>query len=386
MHISPVGYAKLVGLAATIALIALLVVWSRAHYTIDGVIAVEGQQPPTNMEVRLMAISADDDIAMLTNELIAAQQAVIQTIVTQLAAQVNAAKAAALATRALDIASLDVSRRADNDTSPGELGPLTSAEEAELAARMERYLGYALYCRERMKDCRVGGAFYEHGAQFWEDKVTKLHDNGRLAADEATRAYETEWLDRQGLGEEPSQRVRSFISSNAVFLALHKKTQAAPPPKKKERANANKIKEGGLIDGCALTTNEVMLLVDAAVRAMQQRQQDALPRAEESMLNATLAITRADGDGRFSFTGGSVQPGRFFVFAKMEALNLDGERMEYMWYEPVYVPLKRFAYNKRATLRLTELNTRQPAVMQASVPTREALFATVLTDLRSSAP
>ncbi len=384
MHISPVGYAKLFGLAATVTLIALLVVWSRAHYAIDGVIAVEGQPTPANQEVRLMAISADDDIARLTNELIATQQALSQTIVTQLAARVSAAKAAALATRTLDITSLDVSRRADN--SAGELGPLTPAEETEVAARMERYLSYSLYCRERMKDCRVGSAFYEHGAQFWEDKVAQLRDSGRLAADEATRAYETEWLNHQGLGEEPSQRVRSFVSSNAVFLALHKEMQTKLAHMKKDRAPSKTIKDGGIIAGCAITTNDVMTLVDEARRALQQRQQDALPRAEESMLNATIAVAHADGDGRFTFTGGSVQPGRYIVFARMEALSLDGERMEYMWYEPVYVPLKRFAFNKRAMVRLTELNTRQPAVLQAAVPTREALFATILTDLRSSAP
>jgi len=384
MHISPVGYAKLFGLAATITLIALLVVWSRAHYKIEGVIAVEGQATPANLEVRLMAISADDDIARLTNELIAAQQVMTQTIVTQLAARVSAAKAAALAKSTLDITSLDVSRRADK--SAGDLGPLTPAEEAELAARMERYLSYSMYCREQMKTCRVGSAFYEHGAQFWEDKVAKLRDHGRLAADEATRAYETEWLDHQGLGEEPSQRVRSFVSTNAVFLALHKEMQATLAQKKKDRTPAKPAKEGGIMAGCAITTNDVMTLVDETVRALQQQQKDILPRAEESMLNATIAIAHADGDGRFVFTGGSVQPGRYIVFSKMEALSLDGERMEYMWYEPVYVPLKRFAFNKRATVRLTELNTRQPAVLQAAVPTRDELFAIILTDLRSSAP
>jgi hypothetical protein len=384
MHISPVGYAKLFGLAATITLIALLVVWSRAHYKIEGVIAVEGQPTPASLEVRLMAISADDDIAMLTNELVATQQALTQTIVTQLGARVTAARAAARAKRALDITSLDVSRHADK--SAGETGPLTPAEEAELAARMERYTTYALYCREQMKTCRMGGAFYEHGARFWDDKVAQLRSSGRLAADEATRAYETEWLDHQGLGEEPSQRVRAFVSSNAVFLALHKETQTKPAPMKKERAPAKTVKEGGLIAGCAITTNDVMTLVDEAVRTLQHQHTDGLPRAEESMLNATLAIAHTDGDGRFTFAGGSIQPGRYIVFARMEALSLDGERMEYMWYEPVYVPLKRLAFNKRATVRLTELNTRKPAVLQAAVPTRDELFATILTDLRSSAP
>jgi hypothetical protein len=383
MRISPLGYAKLAVLAAIIALVTLLIIWSRAQYTIDGVIAVENQPTPSDLEVRLIAASVEDDVALLTNDLAMLQQSLTHTIVTQLAARVAIEKKARQKKDTLDVDTLDVSRRTSR--TGDDLGPRTPDEENELAARMERYLSYALYCRERMKECGVGTAFYEHGAQFWEDKVAALRASGRLAADDATRAYETEWLAGQGLGDEPVQRVRAFISTNAVYRELHKELTDAAARKQAERAAAKKPKEGGLVAGSALTTNDVLPLVDALLRTLQQRQQEALLRAEEGMLNATLGITRVDNEGRFAFKNGSVQPGHFVVFARMEVLSLDGERMEYMWFEPVYVPLKRFAFNKRVTARLTELNTRTPAVLNAAPPSRDTIISTIVTELRSSA-
>lgn len=384
MRISPLGYAKLAVLAAVIALVALLIIWSRAHYTIDGVIAVEGQPTPSGLEVRLMAASIEDDVALLTNDLAMVQQSLTHTLVTQLAARVAVEKKARQQKDTLDVDILDVSRRTAGRGD--DLGPRTPDEERELAARMERYLSYALYCRERMKECGVGTAFYELGAQFWEDKVAALRDSGRLAADDATRAYETEWLAGQGLGDEPVQRVRALVSTNAVYRELHQEQTEAAAKKQAKRNAVTKPKEGGIVTGSALSTNDVLPLVDTLLRTLQQRQQEALLRAEESMLNATLDITRVDDEGRFIFKGGSVQPGHFVVFSRMEALSLDGERMEYMWYEPVYVPLKRFAFNKRATLRLTELNTRTPAVLNAAPPARDTIISTIVTELRSSAP
>ena len=227
--------------------------------------------------------------------------------------------------------------------------------------------------------CAVGRGYYEHGAAFWDHKIAPLRDVGRVAAEEATHNYRTTWHDGVGLGQEPVQEVHWYSATNTFSEGR----AAADKPAQQAKKHAPK-KEGGIIAGSSITSNDVLTLADTVVTAMRQRVDESVARAESAMLAATLDRTETDEEGAFSFRGGSVEPGRYLIFSKLSVLSLDGERLEYMWFEPVTVPLKRLAFNKRTTVELTEQNTRRPAILEMRMPVRDEVCSRIMSTLRST--
>lgn len=406
MRISIVGVGKLAGLAAGIALLTLLVLWSRARYTIEGSVRVEegsAAGPARQVEVRLVSQNYEDSVAQLVQQYQRAYEAVLQAAVTQLIAKVNdiaastnaAGGAGGLSLEALPPADTRSARERLRDEHPEvqrlvralekELGPLTDDERKDVSARVQRYLEFSLYCREMMQVAPVGARFYERAAEYWEERAEALKKTGRAITDDAALSYETEWF-TGGLGDEPVQRVSRISRTNEALLAALREARSgeqapaptpAAPPQKPRRS-------GGVLPHSSLTSNDVQTALAAALRELQHTHDTVVRAAEDALLDETLDIAATGDDGRFAFRGDTVQPGSYIIFAKYDILSLEGEQMQLVWFEPVAVSLRRFAFNKSTRLDLTELNQRRPAVMDLRVPAQEALFATLVEEVRNA--
>jgi len=404
MRISIVGVGKLAGLAAGITLLTLLVLWSRARYTIEGSVRVEegsAAGPAKRIEVRLVSESYEESVAQLARQYQQAYEAAVQAAVTQLAAKVNnirtptnaAGRAGGLSLDALAPADARSARERLREEHPDvqklvralekELGPLTDDERKDVSARVQRYLEYSLYCRDMMQVAPVGARFYERAAQYWEERAEALKKTGRAITDDAALSYKTEWT-TGGLGEELVQRVSRYSRTNQALLAAREAArsgEAAPtptpatPPRKQPRG-------GGVLPHSTLTSNELQQVLAATLRELQHTHDTVVRAAEDALLDETLDIAVTDDEGRFVFRGETVQPGSYLVFAKYDILSLEGEQVQLVWFEPVTVTLRRFAFNKSTRLDLTELNQRRPAVMELRVPREHELAATVLEQLK----
>jgi len=403
-----IGVGKLAGLAAGIALLTMLVLWSRAHYSIEGSVGVdEGSAagPARQVEVRLVSQNYDESVAHLTEQYQRAYEQALHAAVTQFVAKVNdiagatnaAGQAGGLSLDALAPADERSAREQLRDEHPDvqklvralekEIGPLTDDERKEVSARVQRYLEFSLYCRELMPLAPAGNRFYERAAQYWEERAETLKKTGRTITDDAALTYETEWTDG-GLGEEPVQRVSRFSRTNeALLAALAGSTRtAAPKPAANKPQPAQTKRAGGVLPNSTLTSNEVLAAVAAVQRELQHTYDNLLRAAEEALLDETLDITATSDDGRFVFRGDTVQPGAYLVFSKYEILSLEGEQMQLVWYEPVTVSLRRFAFNRSTRVALNEMNQRRPAVMELKVPAQDELFATLVERAKNAPP
>ena len=408
MRISIIGVGKLAGLAAGIMLLTLLVLWSRARYTIEGSVRVEDGSaagPAKQIEVRLVSQNYEESVAQLVQQYQRAYEAAVQAAVTQVAGKVNDIRTPTNAVGRAGDLSLDALAPADTrsarerlrDEHPDvqklvralekELGPLTEDERKDVSARVRRYLEYSLYCREMMQVAPVGARFYERAAQYWEERAEALKKTGRAITDDAALSYETEWI-TGGLGDELVQRVSRVSRTNeALLAALRQARSGEAPPKPKPAAPPQKQpRGGGVLPNSTLTSNELQQALAATLRELQHRHDTVVRAAEDALLDETLDITVTDDDGRFVFRGDTVQPGSYLIFAKYEIVSLEGEQVQLVWFEPVTVTLRRFAFNKSTRLDLTELNQRRPAVMELRVPREQELAATVMEQLKKIPP
>lgn len=405
MRISIVGVGKLAGLAVGITLLTLLVLWSRARYTIEGTVRVEegsAAGPARGIEVRLVSKNYEDSVAQLANQYQQVYDRAIQAAVTQLVAKVNDIKAATNAAGRSGELSLDALTPADTRSArerlreehpdvqklvralEKELGPLTDDERKDVSARVQRYLEFSLYCRDMMAVAPIGARFYERAAQYWEARAEELKKTGRAIVDDAALSYQTEWF-TGGLGDEPVQRVTRFSRTNEALLAALAAAQRGEDKPKPKPATAppKQPRSGGVLPDSSLTTNDMQAVIAATLRELQHTHDSVVRAAEDALLDETLDITTTDDQGQFVFRGDTVQPGSYLVFAKYDILSLEGEQVQLMWLEPVTVTLKRFAFNKSTRLDLTELNQRRPAVMELRVPAQDALFGTLVERLKN---
>lgn len=401
MRISIIGVVKLVTLGVVLAFIVLIVLWARAKYAIQGRIYVEegsAAGPARQIEVRLVNKNYEDTVARLAREFERAAEQTMYAAVTQLAGKVNDIPVATNRTRDAGELSLDelspaearAARATLQEEHPDvqrlvkalekELGPLTDDERKEVSARVRRYLAFSLYCREVMPAAPLGSRFYERAAQYWEERAEQLKKTGRVIIDDAALSYVTEWM-TGGLGDEPVQRVSRVSRTNeALRTALARAANVAKEPRATTpRKPAHPApRTGGVLPHSSLTSNDLFAVVTATQRELQRVLEQTLRAAEEGLLDETLDLTTTDDDGRFVFRGETVQPGEYLIFAKYDIVTLEGDPVQLMWFEPLTISLRRFAFNKTTQLDLTELNQRRPAVMELRVPSADELRTTLL--------
>jgi len=401
MNFSPVVFARIGAVVVGAGLIALVVLLSRTEYAIKGTIQVDTGayvNPARQCDVRLMQQLVEQEMNMLAAgyDTFRAQQfgPAVAKLRDAFHTATNGHAAGAAAKTALSLE--DIVRKSISTVTPedlatksaGELAdkaaeglpPLTDDEREQVTSRVKQYLEHAVYCRDITQLAPIGAQFYEGAAQYWEDRVSRLKDSGRLITDDAQGVYKTEWLDTGGLGDEPVQRVSMTGKTNVPVIA-RKKTDGTAA-----RAARKKVKEGGVIAGCPLTSNDFTTAAAGIHRALQQQYQQMLARADNLMLEQTLDKMTTDDEGHFVFKGDAVQPGNFILSARYDSLSAEGERIEYTWFEPVSIPLRRFAFDKATTVRLDELNQKKPPHLALRAPAQEDIVDELIESVKTLAP
>jgi hypothetical protein len=422
MHINPMAIAKIGGAAVILALIVLAIVWFQSDYTIEGTIAIDtgmGVRPASQIEVRLIDSAAEREIATYVSEYESLKQDLVMACATQLFDRLGEAPPAAETAEPTPEqpgeTTSGTALTIENLISGGEalsaeeleaehpevqrivrelnrkLEPLTDAERTQVTARVQKYLQYALYCRGEADVAPVGTEYYERAAQYWEDRATRLKEMGRLLVDDAQPSYETSWLPYAGLGEEPSQKVITVVRADkrAQLGVIEETGSAADKTAKQSQQHTpakpprTPVEEGGVIAGAPVTSNAIFETITAAQQRLRQQYVNMLTRSDEKLLAMTVQQEATDEDGKFVFKGNAIQPGEFMVFARYDMLTTDGEQVEFMWFQPVTISLRRFAIDKSTVLALDELNQHRPACLDVPEPTREELFAEVVDILKT---
>jgi len=370
MSVSPAGIGKMVGAVAGLGGLAALIFWFRASYSIEGTIIVDmgtHKSPARQIEVRLIDRAAEDRITNLVAEYQMFREAWPTIMASQLFVKAleNVATAAAPRDTALDIGRLEVSGARGTD------------DPKEVAERVATYRAHAAFCRARSEDCPLGKEFYRRGAAFWEGKAHRIEKTGSLDADDESVRYVTTWMDSSGLGDEPVQVVSVVRSTNA--------TDRARPGRSRNGDTVRAVgkpvrREGGVVPGSTLTSNEVGAAAVAFQQALDKECRTMIPSAEKILLDMTVATTNTDDEGAFVFNAG-LQPGAYLVFARYDASSTENENVSFIWFQPVNVTAKRFAFSRRTVVPLDELNQRRPQVLEVKTPTAEDVYTDLAAQL-----
>ncbi len=360
MSVPSATIGKVAGGIVGVGLVAMLVLWARSTYTIEGRIEVDmvtHRTPVRDIEVWLIERAAEDDMTNFVAEYESFMHEWPQTSASQLfvkalehIAHANTGTASAAT---LDTGALKAS------------GASSSRSDAEV--RAEGFRAYAKACREMKEACPIGGAFYDHGARFWENQAA------RLAKEGGGVIYTTRWVSAGGLGGEPVQVVSVVAPQGGTART------GAHDAKTPSKAAKAPPREGGIVPGSTLTTNEVRAAAAEYEQALDQEYARLFRDANNRLVSLTNAQTKTDEDGRYVFSGDAVQPGHYLVFAKYDTFSTENEQISFMWFQPVDVTPRRLAFSRKTVVDLNSDNQRKPQVLDMKVPTTNDLF-TVLAD------
>ena len=240
---------------------------------------------------------------------------------------------------------------------------------------MREYAENAVFCREEIPEIREGKKFYEIGALFWEEKITNLKDFDKIIVDDASLNYETAWHSTGGLGTEPIQIVRAVIRTN-IFYVKPEKPEPEIPEKKPEKPKIDEV-----IPGSFLTKKEVMSFAVALNKGLRSEYKEISRKSSDLILTMTIEQTQTDDKGNFIFKNKTVQPGDFIIYTKFDILSIQGEPVEFMWFNPVNVSIKRLDFDKTTILNLDELNQSKPTYLDIYIPETEEIYIRLLDKL-----
>ena len=400
MRVSSAGMGIVAGSLLGIAVIVLFVLLALTKYTIAGTIQVDTGayvSPACNINVDLILASVDQDLARLTDQFQAYRSEKMTQAVARLAVEMETklaetiAKTPATSTVA---AGLSIEHVIDESLETGESAPKTvvetelmailkepaaADEKEEIQSRVDKYLRYALYCREMIDNCSVGNMFYRKGAEFWEEKVAALKEKGRLVYDDATVNYSTDWERYTGLGDEPVQEVSRTVRIDPAELAAAEEALGESGPAVKPAARAEKPKPPAI--GKLVSTNAIAAQATELERVLKDQYQYGLGESLKLLRDKTIMSVQTDAEGAFSFKGDEIQPGDYVVYAIYDVLSAEGEPVEFMWFEPVKISLRRFAFNKATVVTLNELNQHKPTFQSVYLPGRDELYLQLMDEL-----
>jgi len=382
MKISPSTIGKAAGVVAIVAIIIPLFLWSRSNYTISGKIQIDTGayvSPARNVDVKLILGTVDDEMKKLIAEYedyrdFRMEKAIKYLLELGKKSTTNDVKKVKPVQQQLALAV----KKADGKIKIN-LPALTEEERAKVNELIMQYTQNANYCKEDAASCPIGSLFYEKGSLFWESKANNLRENKRLIFDEVTTNYVTTWIDG-GLDNSKIQVVKAVVQTNLTIQQL--KEALGEITEKKEEPTAPK--DNSLLPGYALTTNDVIAVVVNLKRDLQQKYRTLLRKAEDLMIEMTVDQVTTDEDGKFLLKGKSVRPGNFFISSEYDLLSSEGERVEFTWFYPVTISLKRFAFNKSTTVNLDELNQAKPSIKQIYIPDTEEMFLDVIGGLKKT--
>jgi len=397
MKVSPALIGKIVGAIVVIAICIPLFLWSKSNYTIKGQIQIDTGSyisPARNVDVKLILGSVDDELKMLVNEYESyknfRKEETINSILDQKKhSPTNSSEKTKIGTAKIDAAK-DVIKKmmTSQDGKSGEnkfnLTKLDDHERELVTALVSDYYQKSNACRDEAADCPIGAIFYEKGSLFWENKADNLVENKRIVFDEITTNYVTTWVNG-GLGGEPIQMVKTVIVTNitiqeimaALGKTIKEKTEEVKPEEK-----VKKIDRQAILVDYNFSTNDIMNAVIELKRDLQQKHRTLLQKSDDLLIEMILDQVTTDENGNYIFKGKSIRQGKFFISSQYDILSSEGERIEFSWFHPANISLKRLTFNKSTIINLDELNQSKPPVNNIYIPDTEELLLDVLDGLK----
>ena len=372
MRISPTLISKIAGGIIAVGICAVAFLWLRSTYSIQGTIQVD-----TGIEV-IQARQADviliqgfvtEDLDQLVAEYNSFKKQQIEKTLKQLLKKSK--ENAGLKKPAAKVEIKVEINKEGLDSIPDK------NENETITKRVRKYAENAVYCREKIPEIREGKEYYEAGAVFWEEKITNLKDFDKLVVDDASLNYETAWQATGGLGTEPIQIVRAVIRTNIFNVKI---SEPAPeiPEKKSEKPKIDEV-----IPGSFLTKEEVMSFAVALNKGLKSEYKEIARKSSDLILTMTIEQTETDDKGLFIFKNKVVQPGNFIIYTKFDILSMQGVPVEFMWFTPVNISIKRLAYDKSTFLNLDEINQSKPPYLDIYIHENEELFLKLVDKLEA---
>lgn len=388
MKFSPSLVGTVAGVAAVVVITASLFLWSRSNYAIKGKIQVDTGayvSPARNTDVKLILGSVNSELKNLVSEFEDYRQYRKEKTIKNLLELgkqnlTNSAKKTTAKKKKKDKQPHVVKK--SNGKIKINLEALNDEERAEVNALVAKYFQNSNYCKEQATYCPIGSLFYEKGSLFWEGKAEILQENKRMVFDEITTNYITKWVDG-GLDGEPIQVVETVVKKNMTLQELKEALGEIVEEKEEEAPLENH--ENSLLKGYALTTNDLQKAAVDLKKDLLQKYRDLSRKSDDLMIEMIVDQVTTDEDGNYIFKGKSIKPGEFFISSRYDLLSAEGERVEFSWFYPVTISLKRLAFNKSTVVNLDELNQSKSPVENIYIPDSEEIFLDIFGSLKKQA-
>ena len=373
MKFSPTLIAKIAGVIIAIGICAVAFLWLQSTYSIQGNIQIDtGVEviEARQTDVILIQGFVTEDLDKLVAEYKSFEKQQTENTLNQLLkkSKENAAtkKPEEIPTPKIE-KKIEILNIENNET-----------EDEIITKRIREYAENAVLCREEIPEIREGKEFYEVGAVFWEEKITNLKDFDKLIVDDASLNYETAWQSTGGLGTEPIQIVRAVIRTNIINVQITKPTPEIPEekPKKPEKPKVDEV-----IPESFLTKKEVMSFAVALKKGLRSEYKEIARKSSDLIMTMTMEQIQTDDKGNFIFKNKVVQPGNYIIYTKFDILSIQGEPVEFMWFNPVNISIKRLAFDKTTILNLDELNQSNPPYLDIYIPETEEIFIRLIDKL-----
>ncbi len=388
MKISPSLIGKISGAIAVIAICIPLFLWSKSNYTIKGRVQVDTGvyvNPARNVDVKLILGSVEDQLKILVSEYENYRDFRKEKTIELILEQKKQSSSNSLEKSDSNTTKNAISNMlASTVGKTGETWKINLAElddeERELVTTLvSKYYQNSNYCRDQAAGCPIGAVFYEKGSLFWESKADNLIENKRIIFDEISTNYITTWVNG-GLGGEPVQVVETVIITNITFqeikAALGDTHEEDPAEKPKQ------IDRSAILLDLNISTNDILGAVTDLKKDLQQKYRAILSKSDDLLIEMILDQVTTDENGDYVFKGKSVKPGKYFISSQYDILSSEGERVEFSWFNPVTISLKRLAFDKSSVVNLDELNQSKPPVDNIYIPDTDELLLDVLDGLK----
>lgn len=388
MKISPSLIGKISGAIAVIAICIPLFLWSKSNYTIKGRVQVDTGvyvNPARNVDVKLILGSVEDQLKILVSEYENYRDFRKEKTIELILEQKKQSTSNSLEKSDSNTTKNAISNMlASTVGKTGETWKINLAElddeERELVTTLvSKYYQNSNYCRDQAAGCPIGAVFYEKGSLFWESKADNLIENKRIIFDEISTNYITTWVNG-GLGGEPVQVVETVIITNITFqeikAALGDTHEEDPAEKPKQ------IDRSAILLDLNISTNDILGAVTDLKKDLQQKYRAILSKSDDLLIEMILDQVTTDENGDYIFKGKSVKPGKYFISSQYDILSSEGERVEFSWFNPVTISLKRLAFDKSSVVNLDELNQSKPPVDNIYIPDTDELLLDVLDGLK----
>ncbi len=384
MKISPSLIGKISGAIAVIAICIPLFLWSKSNYTIKGRVQVDTGvyvNPARNVDVKLILGSVDDQLKILVSEYENyrdfRKEKTIELILEQKTQSTTNSSEKIDSDAIKNMLASTIGKT--GETWKINLSELDDEERELVTTLVSKYYQNSNYCRDQAAGCPIGALFYEKGSLFWENKADNLIENKRIIFDEISTNYLTTWVNG-GLGGEPIQIVETVIVTNITIQEI--KAALGDTPEEDPAEKPKQIDRSAILLDLNISTNDILGAVTDLKKDLQQKYRAILSKSDDLLIEMILDQVTTDENGDYIFKGKTVKPGKYFISSQYDILSSEGERVEFSWFNPINISLKRLAFDKSSVVNLDELNQSKPPVDNIYIPDADELLLDVLDGLK----